>query len=87
MQAANYYQYEFEDELETCELDNEISAQDFFGRVATELAMADITDTSMEKIVFRGREWHYIGWQPDMLFEFHAVGFKPVRIWLPEWDH
>jgi hypothetical protein len=53
-------------------------------------AFDDLDNTfSIVKLVFKGKELEYAGWQPGMLFEFFEVesGKIVYSNEFPEWDH
>lgn len=69
----NYYIVKTsEGDIYTIDLDK-IDAKhpfDFFRTVAHTLAMRDCTDEEVEKIVWQGKSYHYVGWRPGMEFTF-----------------
>ena len=67
---------------------DEIYANMFFIQVSKAIAFDDCTDIIIEKIVFRGKEVHYAGWQPGMMYEYKdAAGNIVWARAFPEWDH
>lgn len=52
-------------------------------------AWADCDDTyRIDEIMCDGRELHYVGWQPGMLFEFESEdGGIVYSAEFPQWDH
>ena len=60
----------------------------FFCKVSNKIAFDDITNETMQKIYFRGKEVNYVGWQPGMRFEY--TDLKGNTIWIgtfKDWDH
>lgn len=60
----------------------------FFVKVAKCIAFSDCTDKTVEKIFFRGKEVHYVGWLRGMTFKFKDLDGNVV--WcesFPHWDH
>lgn len=90
---VNYYEYCFYD------YDNEIEetvhksytkaeAEIMMRRICKVLAFSDCTDEHIGKIVYRGREVEYIGWQPGMVYEFaDSNGVVRYSAAFPEYDH
>ena len=71
-------------------LDEPVSTteDDFFHEVSKALCFADCSGIEIEKIVFRGKEYFYKGWQPNMLYEFTDENDR--TFWsdcFPEWEH
>ena len=94
-QLKSYYEWQFEANMgcgnETYTVTEDLSGYDlwpFFRTVAKELAMEDVNERAVTKIVFRGREYRYVGWQAGMKFEFVAVDdAESFVVWMPEYDH
>lgn len=84
----SFYEYDFENEHCTVDMSGK-SLAEFFGRVAIEITMADLSGVKITRIMFEGKEWRYAGWQPDMLREFYRADDpdERVRIHLPQYDH
>lgn len=67
---------------------SEISMDMFFHNVSKRIAFDDLTDETVQKIYYRGKEVEYAGWQPGMRFEYTDLDGN--TIWIgeyPEWDH
>ena len=59
-----------------------------FAELAHTLAFSDCSDEEVILIIYEGKEVHYVGWQPDMLYEFADEAGN--IIWsnsFPQWDH
>lgn len=60
----------------------------WFAELAHTLAFSDCSDEEVILIIYEGKEIHYVGWQPDMLYEFADEAGN--IIWsnsFPQWDH
>ena len=60
----------------------------WFAELAHTLAFSDCSDEEVILIIYEGKEIHYVGWQPDMLYEF--ADETGNIIWsnsFPQWDH
>lgn len=65
-----------------------VEADAFFTEVARALCFADYSGIEILKIVFRGQEYFYKKWQPDMFFEFEDKDGNVVwSAYVPEWEH
>ena len=65
---------------------NEINP--WFAELAHTLAFSDCSDEKVILIIYEGKEIHYVGWQPDMLYEFADEAGN--TIWsnsFPQWNH
>ena len=65
---------------------NEINS--WFAELARILAFSDCSKEEIILIIYEGKEIHYVGWQPDMLYEFADEAGN--IIWsnsFPQWDH
>lgn len=85
----NYYEYEFEGQHCVTDL-ADCGLWPFFRTVGAEIAMSDCTGVHVTKIVYGGRQFRYVGWQPGMKFEFVGVGDNAAEtyvVWLPQYDH
>lgn len=61
----------------------------FFRRVAEVIAMSDCTGSHVIDIVYNGKRFRYVGWQPGMKFEFVNVD-DPEEVyitWMEHLDH
>ena len=85
----SYYEWECEGERGVKDL-SDYDLWPFFRIVGRVLAFDDCSPINITKIVYDGREFRYVGWQPDMKFEFVGVGDGSAEsyvVWLPECDH
>ena len=60
----------------------------WFAELVHTLAFSDCSDEEVILIIYEGKEIHYVGWQPDMLYEFADEAGN--IIWsnsFPQWDH
>lgn len=60
----------------------------WFAELAHTLAFSDCSDEEVILIIYEGKELHYVGWQPNMLYEFADEAGN--IIWsnsFPQWDH
>ena len=60
----------------------------WFTELAHTLAFSDCSDEEVILIIYEGKEIHYVGWQPDMLYEF--ADETGNIIWsnsFLQWDH
>ena len=60
----------------------------WFAELAHTLAFSDCSDEEVVLIIYEGKEIHYVGWQPDMLYEFADEAGN--ILWsnsFPQWDH
>ena len=60
----------------------------WFAELAHTLAFSDCSDEEVILIIYEGKEIHYVGWQPDMLYEFaDEAGNIIYSNSFPQWDH
>lgn len=60
----------------------------WFAELAHTLAFSDCSDEEVILIIYEGKELHYVGWQPNMLYAFADEAGN--IIWsnaFPQWDH
>lgn len=63
-------------------------SEEMMRMVCKTLAFSDCTDERITKIVYRGCEIEYIGWQPGMVYEFaDSNGVVQYSAAFPCWDH
>lgn len=58
--------------------------------VSKHICFSDCDDTFVIiKVIYHGREVKYVGWQPNMKYEYKFVATGDVAwcSWHPEWDH
>jgi hypothetical protein len=65
------------------------SIAQLFRHAAEMICFADCSDEIVESIVVRGHKAEYVGWQPNMLFEFRLqeTGETAFCGCFPQWDH
>jgi hypothetical protein len=64
------------------------SMTQFLIEVSHRIAHDDITDDTVLKIYYKGKELFYAGWQPCMKYEYKDLGGNTVWVGqFPEWDH
>lgn len=60
----------------------------FFTNVSKKICFADCDGDTVNKIYFRGKEVHYVGWQPGMKYEYADTEGNTVWVGhFDEWDH
>lgn len=65
-----------------------IDIDKFFSEVSNIVAFGDCTDYTVTDIRFDGKEVHYAGWQPKMVYEYKNLDGNTVWVAnFPEWDH
>lgn len=67
-----------------------IDMDKFFYDVSKRIAFDDCSDETVIFICWRGHNIHYIGWQPNMRYEYVDADAGNKTIWVgdfPEWDH
>lgn len=87
-----YYVYEFEGEYTTVDKTVDktgTTVWPFFREVAAIIAMSDISEQHITKIVFEGKEYRYAGWAPGMEFTFYNINDPEdsYTTWMPHLDH
>ena len=81
-----YYMVKINDNIYTVTPSKGINQ--WFAELAHTLAFSDCSDEEVILIIYEGKEIHYVGWQPDMLYEFADEAGN--IIWsnsFPQWDH
>lgn len=67
---------------------DECSMDEIFYTAANMIAFNDCSDIEVIDIVINNEEYFYVGWQPDMLFEFEDKDGNVVwRRYFPNWNH
>ena len=85
--CETFFVVEHEDGIYIRGLD-EGSYDQWFTQLAKILAFDDCSGERVLYIMYKGKELHYTGWKPGMLYEF--ADKKGNVIWsasFPEWDH
>lgn len=86
--TPSWYIYTDAEGVAHSETFGKIDMDRFFTNVSKRIAFDDLTDETVQKIYFRGKEVEYVGWQPGMRYEYTDLDGN--TIWLgefPEWDH
>lgn len=81
-----YYEYVIEDE-EPCR-HIALTLDQLLCEVSKIICFGDCSDERVTKIVAAGKELHYCGWQPGMLYEY--VNDEGQTVWsarFENWDH
>ena len=89
----NYYEYtiyDFDEEKDIVvhKVYTREESEKMMRNVSKTIAFSDCSDERVTKIVYRGRELTYAGWQPGMVYEF--IDSNGVVMWsaaFPEYDH
>ena len=71
-----------------CEAFEQITENQFFTRVSKRIAFDDLDDITIQKIFYKGKEVEYVGWRPNMVFEYKDLDGNVV--WsgkFEHWDH
>lgn len=90
MKTTNYTSYVVRsgDEFYIVSPDESKGIDAWFTELAHALAFSDCSDEEVILIIYEGKEIHYVGWQPDMLYTFADEAGN--IIWsnsFPQWDH
>lgn len=91
-ESINYFDHEIPNDFgdPNCQTHkySRFGAEVMMRKVCQIIAFSDCTDERVTKIVYRGREIEYIGWQPGMKYEFaDSNGIIRYSASFPEWDH
>lgn len=66
----------------------QITEDQFFTKVSRRIAFDDLTDETVQKIYYKGKEVFYAGWQPRMKYEFVEANGDTVWVgYFEHWDH
>lgn len=85
----NYFLYTQDGGQYAYHFDDDVDENEFYTKVAKAIAFSDLSDTSIFEIVYNGHKKRYVGWQPNMLYEFkdEETGRLEWSQYFPEWDH
>lgn len=86
--TATFFVVKFEEEFYIKALESNKGIDHWFVELSRILAFDDCSEERVVYIMHQGKELHYTGWQPGMLYEF--ADKKGNTIWsasFPEWDH
>lgn len=70
--------------------DDDFGADHACYNAAKIICYGDCNGAELKRLVCRGYELEYVGWQPNMLFEFRQKGTHDEACWseyYPEWEH
>lgn len=91
--SINYYEFSVPNHLGIEQREHRDStydhADDMMRKICQMICFSDCTEECIDKIVYRGKELEYVGWQPDMVFTFLDKKTKEVA-WegcFPDWSH
>ena len=60
----------------------------FFYEVSKILAFDDCSNETVKAIYFNNHPIHYVGWQPNMKYEYKDLNGNTVWVGeFPQWDH
>lgn len=86
--APSWYIYTDSEGTAHSETYGKIDIDKFFTAVSKRICFDDLSDETVQKIYYKGKEVYYVGWQPKMVYEYKDLDGN--TIWLgnfPEWDH
>lgn len=70
------------------EVFGQVTDDQFFTKVSKRICFDDLTDETVEKIYFKGKEVFYAGWQHGMKFEYEDANGNTVWVgYFEHWDH
>lgn len=85
---ASFYIYRDGNDVTHSVTYEHIDTDKFFYEVSKRYAFDDCTNETMVAIFWRGKEVEYMGWKPNMTFEYKDLNGKTVWVGsFPEWDH
>jgi hypothetical protein len=65
-----------------------IDMDKFFYRISKHYAFSDCSMEHITRIYYKGKEIEYVGWQPNMKFEYKDRNSNTIWIGeFPEWNH
>ena len=66
----------------------QIDMDKFFAEISKRIAFDDCSGETVHKIYYKGKEIKYVGWQPNMRFEYKDLDGNTVWVGVFEhWDH
>ena len=66
----------------------QIDMDKFFFEISQRIAFGDCSGETVHKIYYKGKEIEYVGWQPNMRFEYKDLDGNTVWVGVFEhWDH
>ena len=86
--APSWYIYTDAEGTAHSETFGSIDMDIFFCKVSKRIAFDDLSNETVQKIYFRGKEVQYAGWKPGMRFEYQDLDGNTIWVGdFPEWDH
>lgn len=65
-----------------------VGVDEFFREVSNVIAFGDLTNYDVTSIHYNGKKIEYVGWQPNMIFEYKDTDGNTVWVGqFKEWDH
>lgn len=85
---ASFYIYRDREGITHSVTYEHIDTDKFFYEISKRYAFDDCLGDDILEIFWRGKEVLYVGWQPNMRFEYKDLNGKTVWVGnFPEWDH
>ena len=85
---ASFYIYRDSEGITHSVTYEHIDTDKFFYEISKRYAFDDCSGDDILEIFWRGKEVLYVGWQPNMRFEYKDLNGKTVWVGnFPEWDH
>lgn len=87
--VPSWYIYtDYKSEVHSATFDSAVSMDSFFTAVSKAIAFDDCDDITVQHIFYKGKEVHYVGWQPGMKFEYTDSEGKSIWVgYFEQWDH
>lgn len=86
--APSWYIYTDAEGIAHSETFGQITEDRFFTTVSKRIAFDDLSDETVQKIYYKGKEVEYAGWQPCMKYEYTDLDGNTIWVGnFPEWDH
>lgn len=86
--APSWYIYTDAEGIAHSETFGQITEDQFFTKVSKRIAFDDLSNETVQKIYYKGKEVEYAGWQPCMKYEYKDLDGNTVWVGnFPEWDH
>ena len=86
--APSWYIYTDAEGIAHSETFGQITEDQFFTKVSKRIAFDDLTNETVQKIYYKGKEVEYAGWQPCMKYEYKDLDGNTFWVGnFPEWDH
>lgn len=86
--TPSWYIYTDAEGIAHSETFGQITEDQFFTKVSKRIAFDDLTNETVQKIYYKGKEVEYAGWQPCMKYEYKDLDGNTFWVGtFPEWDH